>query len=540
MRMASAPSSLEIAQAATLRPIDDVAADLGLDEPEYEPYGRDKAKIRLEALERRVGEPLGKLVAVTAITPTKAGEGKTTTAIGLTEGLARIGLRPALCLREPSMGPVFGLKGGGAGAGRAQVVPMEDLNLHFTGDIHAVGAATDLLAAMVDAHVFHGNALGIDPDRVTWRRALDVNDRTLRDTFDITAASEVMAVLAIARDLRDLRGRLGRITVAHAYDGSPVTAEDVGAAGAMTVLLKAALRPNLIQTIEGQPALVHAGPFANLAHGNNSLIADALALRLADYVVTESGFGADMGFEKLVDIVCRLGELAPSAVVLVATVRALKHHGGDAAGGADAMRRGAANMARHIEIVRRFGSTPVVAVNRFADDSDGDVRLARALALEHGALAAEVSDAVERGGDGALALAEAVAYAASDPQPLDFIYELDDPIAVKIERIATRVYGASGVSITPEAERTIAACEAEGLGSLPVCMAKTPLSLSHDPTLINSPHDFVLPVREVRPYTGAGWLVVLCGDLITMPGLPAEPAALQIDIDEDGRTVGLW
>jgi formate--tetrahydrofolate ligase len=538
--MPSALSSLEIAQAATLRPIADVAAELGLDESEYEPHGRDKAKIPLSALERRLAEPLGSLIAVTAMTPTKAGEGKTTTAIGLTEALARIGLRTALCLREPSMGPVFGIKGGGGGAGRAQVVPMEDLNLHFTGDIHAVGAATDLLAAMVDAHLFHGNALGIDPDTVTWRRALDVNDRALRDSFDITAASEVMAVLAIARDLRDLRSRLGRITVAHTYDGVPVTAEDLGAAGAMTVLMKTALCPNLIQTLEGQPAFVHAGPFANVAHGNNSLIADALALRLADYVVTESGFGADMGFEKLVDIVCRFGGLAPSAVVLVATVRALKHHGGDPDGGADAIRRGAANLARHIEIVRGFGFTPVVGINRFSGDSEGDIKFARALALEHGAFAAEVSDVVERGGDGALALAEAVAYAVADPGRLRFAYELEDTIPVKIRRIATRVYGASGVSFSEEALDTIAACEAEGLGHLPVCMAKTPLSLSHDPALANAPSDFVLPVREIRPYTGAGWLVVLCGDLMTMPGLPAEPAAKRIDIDESGRTVGLW
>jgi formate--tetrahydrofolate ligase len=538
--MASMPSSLEIAQAATLRPIADVAADLGLEESEFEPYGHDKAKIGLDALERRIDEPLGNLIAVTAITPTKAGEGKTTTAIGLTEALARIGLRTALCLREPSMGPVFGIKGGGGGAGRAQVVPMEDLNLHFTGDIHAVGSATDLLAAMVDAHVFHGNALGIDPDAVTWRRALDVNDRALRDSFDITAASEVMAVLAIARDLQDLRRRLGRITVAHTHEGAAVTAEDIGAAGAMTVLLKSALRPNLIQTLEGQPALVHAGPFANLAHGNNSLIADALALRLTDYVVTESGFGADMGFEKLVDIVCRAGGLAPSAVVLVATVRALKHHGGDPDGGAEAIRRGAENLARHIDIVRGFGIAPVVAVNRFDGDSDGDLQLARALALEHGAFAAEVSDAVARGGDGALALAEAVAYAAADPGPLRFAYDLDDAIAVKIRRIATRVYGASAVTFSPEALHTIAVCEAEGLSDLPVCMAKTPLSLSHDPALTGAPKDFVLPVREIRPYTGAGWLVALCGDLMTMPGLPAEPAALRIDIDESGRTVGLW
>jgi formate--tetrahydrofolate ligase len=538
--MSSSLTSLEIAQAATLRPIADVAAELGLDESEYEPYGRTKAKIGLDALERRLDRPLGNLIAVTAITPTKAGEGKTTTAIGLTDALARIGLDTALCLREPSMGPVFGIKGGGGGAGRAQVVPMEDLNLHFTGDIHAVGAATNLLAAMVDAHVFHGNALGIDPDRVTWRRALDVNDRSLRDAFDITAASEVMAVLAVARDLRDLRRRLGRITVAHAGNGAAVTAEDLGAAGAMTVLLKGALRPNLIQTLEGRPALVHAGPFANVAHGNNSLIADALALRLADYVVTEGGFGADMGFEKFVDIVCRLGGLAPSAVVLVATVRALKHHGGDPDGGADAIERGAANLARHIEIIREFGVTPVVAINRFPGDDPGELGHARGLALEHGALAAEVSNVFEAGGDGALALAEAVAYATADPRELRYPYQLGDAIAVKVRRIAERVYGAAGVSFSDEALRGISACEAEGLGHLPVCMAKTPLSLSHDPALIGAPRDFVLPIREVRPYTGAGWLVVLCGDVMTMPGLPAQPAAFRIDVDESGRTVGLW
>jgi formate--tetrahydrofolate ligase len=538
--MASVLSSLEIAQAATLRPIGDVAADLGLGEDEYEPFGRYKAKIPLVALERRLDAPLGKLVAVTAITPTKAGEGKTTTAIGLIEGLARIGLQPALCLREPSMGPVFGIKGGGGGGGRAQVVPMEDLNLHFTGDIHAVGSATNLLAAMVDSHLYHGNALEIDSGRITWRRALDVNDRALRAGFDITAASEVMAVLAVARDLADLRVRLGRLTVAHTLAGAPVTAEDVGAAGAMTVLLKSALQPNLIQTLEGQPAFVHAGPFANLAHGNNSLIADQLALRLADYVVTESGFGADMGFEKFVDIVCRLGGLAPSAVVLVATVRALEHHGGEPGGGADAIRRGAANLARHIEIVREFGIAPVVAVNRFPGDPLGDAQLARGLALEHGAFAAEISDGFTSGGDGALALAEAVAHAAADPPQLRFPYDVEDAIAVKIRRVAERVYGAADVSFTPEALRTIDVCEAEGLGHLPVCMAKTPLSLSHDPALINAPQDFVLPVREVRPYTGAGWLVVLCGDVMTMPGLPAEPAALRIDVDESGRTVGLW
>ena len=461
--MASVLTSLEIAQAARLRPIDEVAADLGLDEHEIEPYGRYKAKIPLDALDRRLDEPLGRLVAVTAITPTKAGEGKTTSAIGLADALALTGRRTALCLREPSVGPVFGIKGGGAGGGRAQVVPMEDLNLHFTGDIHAVGAATNLLAAIVDAHVYHGNGLEIDPEAITWRRALDVNDRALRASFDITAASEVMGVLAIAQDLRDLRARLGRITVARTLEGAPVTAEDLGAAGAMTVLLKTALQPNLIQTLEGRPALVHVGPFANIAHGNNSLVADRLALRLADYVVTESGFGADMGFEKLADIVCRLGGLTPSAVVLVATVRALEHHGGEPGGGARALRHGAANLARHIEIVSDFGITPVVAINGFPGDRPAELELARSLALEHGALAAEIIDVFAAGGTGAIELAEAVAEAAAgEPPELDLAYELADPIATKIRRVAERVYGARDVSFSPEALEAIGRLRARG------------------------------------------------------------------------------
>jgi formate--tetrahydrofolate ligase len=537
--MAAMLTSLEIAQAARLRPIGEVGADLGLAEDEFEPYGRFKAKVPLDVLGRLAEVRPGKLVAVTAITPTKAGEGKTTSAIGLADALNLTGRPAALCLREPSMGPVFGIKGGGAGGGRAQVVPMEDLNLHFTGDIHAIGAATNLLAAMVDSHVFHGNELGIDT--ITWRRALDVNDRSLRAGFDITAASEVMAVLAMARDLGDLRARLGRITVARTHDGDAVTAEDLGAAGAMTVLLKTALEPNLIQTLEGGPAFVHAGPFANVAHGNNSLVADQLALRLADYVVTESGFGADMGFEKLADIVCRLGGLRPSAVVLVATLRALKHHGGDADGGVRALWHGALNLARHIEIVQGFGITPVVAINRFPGDRPAELELACSLALEHGARAAAVSDVFAAGGTGAIGLADAVAHTADDEPPeLRFTYELSDPIETKIRAIATRIYGAADVSFSAEALDTIALCEREGLGSLPICMAKTPLSLSHDSELLNSPRDFVLPVREVRAYTGAGWLVALCGDLMTMPGLPAVPAALGIDVDASGRTVGLW
>jgi formate--tetrahydrofolate ligase len=549
MRSVRPRSSLEVAQAAVLRPIEDVGADLGLDAEELELYGRYKAKVPLSASKRRRDAALGELVAVTAITPTPPGEGKTTTAIGLTDALTRSGRSAVACLREPSVGPVFGIKGGGAGGGRSQLAPMEELNLHFTGDIHAVGAANNLLAAIVDAHIHHGNSLGIDPATVTWRRCLDVNDRALRSVitgvggnpnaapretgFDITAASEVMAILAVARDHRDLRDRLGRITVARNGEGEPVTAEALGAAGAMTVLLKEALEPNLIQTLEGSPAFVHTGPFANIAHGSSSLVADVLALRLADYVVTESGFGSDMGFEKHVDIVCRVGGLSPSAVVLVATIRALRHHGGGD------LRRGSANLARHIEIVRGFGFESVVAVNLFPEDSDYDVELVRELALERGAFAAEAASGFTSGGAGAAALAEAVAAVSLRPPPLRYAYELDDPIALKIEKIAGQVYGAAAVEFAPDALRAIDRFAAEGLDRLPVCMAKTHLSLSHDPTLLNAPDGFTLTVRELRAYTGAGWVVALCGDMMTMPGLSAHPAALDIDIDSDGRTVGL-
>jgi formate--tetrahydrofolate ligase len=541
--------SLQVAQAAALRPIEDVGIDLGLEEDELELYGRYKAKVPLTSIDRRSGGAPGKLVAVTAITPTPAGEGKTTTAIGLVDGLTRSGRRAVVCLREPSVGPVFGIKGGGAGGGRSQLGPMEELNLHFTGDIHAVGAANNLLAAVIDAQLHHGNALGIDPSTVSWRRCVDVNDRALRAVitglggkangapretgFDITAASEVMAILAVARHLDDLRERLGRISVARTFEGEPVTAGALGAAGSMAVLLKEALKPNLIQTLEGSPAFVHTGPFANIAHGNSSLIADVLALRLADYVVTESGFGADMGFEKHIDIVCRIGGLAPSAVVLVATIQALKHHGGGV------LRRGAANLARHIEIVKGFGFDPVVAVNLFPDDSRTDAELVRALALEHGAFAAEAVSPFTRGGESAAALAEAVAAAGERGTSLSYAYELGDPIRLKIEKVAQQVYGAGAVDFAPEALRTIERLAAEGLDRLPVCLAKTHLSLSHDPALLNAPEGFTLTVREVRAYTGAGWLVVLCGGLMTMPGLNAHPAALDIDIDIDGRTVGL-
>jgi len=557
-------SSLEIAQDAELRPIEALAAELGLEPEEVEPYGRYKAKIGLSALERLCERPDGKLVCVAGMTPTKAGEGKTTTAVSLTQGLGVIGESPVLCLREPSLGPVFGIKGGAAGGGFAQVVPMEDLNLHFTGDIHAVAAANNLLAAMLDASILHGNPHHVDALSVTWRRAVDMNDRALRQIavglggrangyaresgFDITAASEVMAVLAVARDLQDLRRRLGAITVAHSLDGArPVTAEDLQAAGAMAVLLKDAIKPNLIQTLEGQPCLMHAGPFANIAHGNSSLIADLIGRKLGDYVITESGFGSDMGMEKFMDIVCRVGGIAPSAVVLTVTVRAAKHHGGlpddPRLNGADsrrALEAGCENIRRHLAIVAEFGLPCVVAVNRRPGDSDAEVEWLRSFALQAGAHAAEVNDGFSAGGSGAAALAEAVVDACEQPSGFRYLYEDDEPTKGKIEAIARRVYGAADVYYYPEAERSIAQFEADGLDRLPVCMAKTHLSLSADSSLLNAPRGFTLPVRDVRAYTGAGWLVPLCGDVQQMPGLGVSPAAFNVDIDAGGRTVGLF
>jgi formate--tetrahydrofolate ligase len=534
----------------------DVAAGLGLEPDELMPFGRIMAKVELAALERRREQPDGRLVAVTAMTPTPAGEGKTTTAIALVEALGRLGERSLGCLREPSLGPVFGIKGGGTGGGRAQLVPMEQINLHFTGDIHAIGAANNLLAAMVDAHLLHGNELRLDPYTISWRRCLDMDDRTLRHVviglggkangwpretgFDITAASEVMAVVAVARDLDDLHERLAAITFASNVDGEPVTAGDIGAAGAMTVLLKDAIKPNLVQTAEGEPVLVHTGPFANIAHGNSSVVADLLGLKLADWVVTESGFGADMGFEKLLDIVCRTTGIAPSAVVLVATVRALKHHGGDPAGGRDAIERGMANVRACRTIVAQFGLPCVVAVNRFPGDADAEVDLVRGLARELDVAGVAVSEGFERGGAGAVELAEAVVQAAAGgPRTPRFLYALEDPIEEKIRAVAAKAYGAAGVELSPLARRQAAQLEATGLGGLPVCMAKTHLSLSHDPLLTGAPTGFTLPVRELRPATGAGWIVAACGDVQTMPGLSAQPAALRIDVDARGHTVGL-
>jgi formate--tetrahydrofolate ligase len=550
------PSSLEIAQEAELRPITEIAEGAGLEPDEYDLYGKYKAKVSLDVLERLKDRPDGKLICVTAITPTKAGEGKTTTSVSLTQGLGSIGKKVALCLREASLGPVFGIKGGAAGGGYAQVVPMEDMNLHFTGDIHAIGAANNLLAAMLEASLLHGNPLGIDPLTVGWRRCVDINDRALRQIvvglggrtngyvretgFDITAASEVMAILAVARDLFDLRKRLGAITVGYTWEGEPVTAEQLRAAGAMTVLLKDAIKPNLVQTLEGQPAFVHCGPFANIAHGNNSLVADLVALKLADYVVTESGFGSDMGMEKFLDIVCRIGEIQPNAICLVTTVRALKHHGGDPDGGVETVERGAANLQRHLGIVSEFGLKAVVAINRFPRDQDEEVEAVRRLALEGGAHAAELNEAFERGGEGAAALAEALADAADQPSSYAPIYPLEAPIAEKIEAVCKRVYGADGVAFLPAAQQKIEQFTSNGFDKLPICMAKTHLSLSHDPNLLNAPTGFTVTVRDIRAYTGSGWLVPLLGDMQTMPGLGVSPAAVNVDIDENGRTVGLF
>jgi formate--tetrahydrofolate ligase len=533
-----------------------LATGLGLRSDEIQLYGRDAAKIELSTLDRLAGSPDGKLVAVTAMTPTRFGEGKTTTAISLVQGLGAMHERPLLCLREPSLGPVFGIKGGGTGGGRAQVVPMEEINLHFTGDIHAIGAANNLLAAAIDAHFVHGNPLGLEQHSITWRRCVDMNDRALRQIviglggrtngnpretgFDITAASEVMAIVAVAHDLADLRHRLGAITVGVTVEGAPVTAEQLGVAGSMAVLLKDALKPNLVRTLEGQPALVHCGPFANIAHGNNSVVADRLGLKLGDWIVTESGFGADMGFEKFVDIVCRSGGFSPSLVVLVATVQALKHHGGFPEGGLDPLERGVANLAAHLRIVRAFGLPCVIAVNRFPGDSDAEIDAARRLAGELDVAGVAVNDGFERGGEGAVELAEAVkAAAAGTPYPPSFLYSLDDTIEQKITAIATRAYGAGAVVLSPSVHAQAARFEADGLGHLPVCMAKTHLSLSHDPALGGAPTGFALPVRELRPYTGAGWIVAVCGDMQTMPGLPAESAATRIDIDASGDTIGL-
>jgi formate--tetrahydrofolate ligase len=554
-------SGLQIAQEAQLRPIADIASAAGLLLDEIEQFGRHRAKVELTVLERLAGTRDGHLVITTAITPTKAGEGKTTTSVSLTQGLGKIGKRVALCLREPSMGPVFGIKGGGNGGGYAQVVPMEEINLHFNGDFHAVTAAHNLLAAALDASIFNGNPHDIDPQTITWPRTLDVNDRELRynvvglggkihgvpreNQFVITAASEIMAVFALAGDLRDLRTRLGRIVVADNRNGEPVTAEDLKAAGAMTVIMKDAIKPNLVQTLEGQPVLIHAGPFGNIAHANNSIIEDRVALKLADYVVTEAGFGSDLGFQKFCDIVCRIGGFAPSAAVLVTTVRATKSHGGMAFAelaneDLDAARRGADNLAAHVGIVKRYGIPCVVSINNFPTDSEAEVQLIEDLAVAAGAETVVVNRAFAQGGEGAIDLANAVVEACGRPNDFRFLTPDGTPLRDQIEAIATQIYGAQGVDFLPQAEKDLARMDAIGFGAFPVCMAKTHLSLSHEPMLLNRPVGFRLPVRGVVPSAGAGFVVALCGDMQRMPGLGKTPAFMSVDIDEQGRTVGLF
>ncbi|HJS27104.1 MAG TPA: formate--tetrahydrofolate ligase [Actinomycetota bacterium] len=554
-------SGLEIAQEATLRPITEIAQAAGIADDELEPYGRYRAKVDLSILDRLADRPDGKLIITTAITPTKAGEGKTTTSISLTQGLGRIGKDVVLCLREPSMGPVFGIKGGGTGGGYAQIVPMEDINLHFNGDFHAVTAAHNLLASALDASLYFGNPLGIDAATITWPRTLDVNARELRHTviglggkthgvprengFVITAASEVMAVLALAADLADLRARLGRIVVASTYDGEPVTAEQLGVAGAMTVVMKDALEPNLVQTLEGQPVMVHAGPFGNVAHANNSIIEDRIGLKLGDYVVTEAGFASDLGFQKFCDIVCPFGGFAPSAGVLVTTVRATKSHGGVPFGelgteDLEAVKRGVENLEQHIAIVKAYGLPCVVAINNFPSDTEAEVELMRELAVGAGAKTVVVNRGFADGGEGAVELAEAVVEACERPNTFHHLTPDGTSIRDQVDAIATRVYGADGVDFQPAAEKDLARMDQLGFGTMPVCMAKTHLSLTHDPTLLNRPTGWRLPVRGIVPSAGAGFVVVLCGDMQRMPGLGRTPAYRNMDVDAEGRTVGLF
>jgi formate--tetrahydrofolate ligase len=554
-------AGLEIAQEAVLRPIAEVAAEAGILPEELKPYGATRAKVALSILDRLADRPDGKLIITTAITPTKAGEGKTTTSVSLTQGLGTLGRDVILALREPSMGPVFGIKGGGTGGGYAQVVPMEEINLHLNGDFHAITAAHNLLSAALDASIFHGNPLGIDPQTITWPRTLDVNDRELRNTviglggkphgiprqegFVITAASEIMAILALANDLRDLRDRLGRIIVASTVGGDPVTADDLKVAGAMTVIMRDTIEPNLVQTLEHQPVFLHAGPFGNIAHANNSIIEDRIALKLADYVVTEAGFASDLGFQKFCDIVCRAGGFAPSAGVLVTTVRATKSHGGMpfaelGTEDLDALRRGIDNLTAHVQILREYGLPCVVSINNFPTDTDAEITLIHELAVGAGAETVVVNRGFAEGGKGAVELAEAVVEACERPNTFHQLTPEGTPLKGQIEAIATKLYGADGVDYLPQAEKDLARMDQLGFGAVPVCMAKTHLSLSHDPLLLNRPTGFRLPVRGVVPSAGAGFVVVLCGDMQRMPGLGTTPNFMGVDIDVDGRTIGLF
>ena len=553
-------SDIEIAQEAKPLPITDIADACGMDGAYIEQYGRYKAKIDNRFL-KETNRPDGKLVLVTAITPTPAGEGKTTTTVGLADGLRRIGRNAVVALREPSLGPVFGIKGGAAGGGYAQVVPMEDINLHFTGDFHAIGAANNLLAAMLDNHIQQGNALGIDVKRITWRRCVDMNDRQLRsivdglggrmqgvpreDGFDITVASEVMAVLCLASDIPDLKARLGRIVVGYTYDDAPVTAADLKAAGAMAALLKDALKPNLVQTLEHTPALIHGGPFANIAHGCNSVTATRMALKLGDYAITEAGFGADLGAEKFLDIKCRMAGLKPDAVVVVATVRALKHHGGAAKAelnqeNLEALEKGLPNLLQHVDNIKNvFGLPCVVAINAFPTDTAAELKLVEEKCRELGVNVA-LSEVWAKGGAGGTALAEEVVRLCEEPADFHYSYALEGSIEDKLETICRRVYRADGVALTPAAKKQAQRLTELGFGGLPICMAKTQYSFSDDPALLGAPRGFTITVRNIKVSAGAGFLVALTGDIMTMPGLPKVPAAERIDVDENGRIRGLF
>jgi len=554
-------TALEIAYETKLKPIADVARDAGIQPEELEPFGQNRGKVRLSILDRLASGKDGKVVIVTAITPTKAGEGKTTTSISLTQGLGKIGKKVVLALREPSMGPVFGVKGGGTGGGYAQVAPMEEINLHFNGDFHAVTAAHSLLAAALDASIYNGNPLRIDPASISWPRTVDMNDRELRysviglggkthgipreNEFVITAASEIMAIFALASNIKDLRQRLGRIVVASTYDGEPVTAEMLRAAGAMTVIMKDAIKPNLVQTLEGQPALIHAGPFGNIAHANNSIIADRMAIKLADYVITEAGFASDLGMQKFCDIVCRTGGFQPSAAVLVTTVRATKSHGGKpfnllANEDLDAIRKGMDNLAAHINIVKQYGLPCVVAINSFPTDTAQEIDLVRELAVQAGAETVVPHNGFGQGGAGAVDLAKAVVAACDKPHTFKFLTPNGTPIVQQIEAIATRLYGAAGIDLQMQAQKDLTKLEKLGMATAPVCVAKTQMSLSHDPSLRNRPTGFIVPVRALLPSAGAGFVVALCGDMQRMPGLGKTPAFQNIDIDAQGRTVGLF
>lgn len=553
-------TDIEIAQQATLKPIEQIAEQLELAEEDWEPFGRTKAKISDRLLQKLEDKPDGKVILVTSINPTPAGEGKSTVAVGLGQALNKIGKKAIIALREPSLGPVMGIKGGAAGGGYSQVLPMEEINLHFTGDLHAITAANNLLAAIIDNHIHQGNALNIDPRRIEWKRVMDMNDRSLRniivglggpkhgspreDHFQITVASEIMAILCLAKDLEDLKERLSNIVIGYTYDEQPVQVRDLEVEGALTLLLKDAIKPNLVQTTENTPAIIHGGPFANIAHGCNSIMATKTAQKLADYVVTEAGFGADLGAEKFLDIKSRIGKIRTDAVVIVATIRALKMHGGvpkDALKeeNLEALKEGVKNLQKHIETIQHFGLPFVVAINKFPTDSEQELEWVERWCLEQD-IDVALTDVWGKGGEGGILLAKKVVEKAASPQTFQPIYELEDSLEAKIRKIAQIVYGAKDIELSPKAQQQIAYYEKQGWGNLPVCMAKTQYSLSDDPKKIGRPENFVIHIRELKPSVGAGFIVVLTGDVMTMPGLPKKPAALNMNVENSGKITGLF